>query len=77
MLLGELDKRLVLDTSRTNENHAVRSVVLLDVVLQVRLADGEDVLAWSEDGASEGLAWMRWEVEVIAYFQRSRAALFS
>lgn len=76
MLLGELDERLVLDTSGSDENHAVRSVVLLDVVLQVRLADGEDVLAWSEDGASEGLAWMRLKMRKYRIVPRSRVALF-
>lgn len=46
----------MLYTTGTDENHAVGSVVLVDVVLEVGLADGEDVLAGSEDGSAEGLA---------------------
>ena len=56
MLRGELDEGFVLYATGSNEDHAVAGVVFVDVVLEVRLADGEDVLAGSEDCSAERLA---------------------
>jgi hypothetical protein len=53
--LGELDEGGVLDTSGSDENHAVGGVVLLDVGGEVVAGDGKDVLLGAEDGAAEGL----------------------
>ena len=65
VLLGELNKLLVGDATGTNENHAVGGVVGLDVVLEVGLLDGLDVLLGSEDGASERLALEGGGVQVV------------
>jgi hypothetical protein len=65
VLLGKLDKLLVGDTTRANKDHAVSSVVGLDVVLEVGALDALDVLLGSEDGASEGLALESGGVQVV------------
>ena len=56
VLLSELDELRVVDTTGTDENHAVSSVVGLDVRREVIAFDGEDVLLGTEDGATKGLA---------------------
>ena len=55
VLLGEVDELLVGNTTSANEDHAVGSVVGLDVVLEIGALDALDVLLGSEDGAAEGL----------------------
>lgn len=65
VLLGELDELLVGNSTGTNENHAVGSVVGLDVVGQVVAGDGLDVLLGSEDGAAERLVHEGSGVEVV------------
>jgi hypothetical protein len=65
VLLSQADELLVGDTTSTNQNHAVGSVVGLDVVRQVLTGDGLDVLLGAEDGATEGLALVSGGVEVV------------
>lgn len=65
VLLGELNKRLVLDTTSTNKDHAVSGVVGLDVLGKVLTLDGEDVLLGAEDGAAEGLTLEGNRVKVV------------
>ena len=65
MLLGKLNELLVGNTSGTNENHAVRLVVSANVVDKVWALDGEDILLWSEDGATEGLTLESGGMEMI------------
>ena len=55
MLLGVLDELLVVNTTSTNKDHAVRRVVGLDVRREVIALDGEDVSLGAEDGATQGL----------------------
>ena len=65
VLLSESHELLVGDTTGTNEDHAVSSVVGLDVVGQVVPGDGLDVLLGAEDGAAEGLVLEGSGVEVV------------
>lgn len=65
VLLGKLDKRVVLDATSTDKDHAVSSVVGLDVLGEVVTLDGEDVVLGPEDGAAEGLALEGNSVEVV------------
>lgn len=65
MLLCELNKLLVLDTTSSNKNHSVASVVCLDVVLQVIPGDRLNVLGWAENGATKWLALESSCVQVI------------
>jgi hypothetical protein len=65
VFLGEADELLVGDTTSTNEDHAVSSVVGLDVVGQVVTGDGLDVLLGAEDGAAKGLALVSGGVQVV------------
>lgn len=65
VLLSEPHELLVGDTTGTNEDHAVSSVVGLDVVDQVVTGDGLDVLLGAEDGATEGLVLESSGVEVV------------
>jgi hypothetical protein len=53
------------DTTGTNKNHAVSSVVVLDVVGKLGSGDVADVLARAEDGAAKGLVLESSGVEVI------------
>ena len=55
VLLGMLDELLVVDTASADKNHAVSSVVGLDVGREVIAFNGEDVLLGAEDGATKGL----------------------
>lgn len=65
VLLGEIDKLLVGNTTSSDEDHAVSSVVGLDVVLKVGALDALDVLLGAEDGTSEGLSLESGSVEVV------------
>jgi hypothetical protein len=65
VLLSQADELLVGDTTSTNKDHAVSSVVGLDVVGQVLAGDGLDVLLGAEDGATEGLTLESGGVEVV------------
>lgn len=65
VLLGKLDKLLVRNATSANENHAVGSVVVLDVVGELGLGDIADVLAGAEDGAAESLVLESGGVEVV------------
>lgn len=65
VLLGKSDKLVVGDTTSANEDHAVSSVVGLDVIDQVVPGDGLDVLLGTEDGATKGLALESGGVEVV------------
>ena len=65
VLLSEADELLVGDTTGTNKDHAVSSVVGLDVVGQVLAGDGLDVLLRAEDGATEGLTLVSGGVKVV------------
>lgn len=65
VLLGQSDELLVGDTTSTNQDHAVRGVVGLDVVGQVVTGDGLDVLPGTKDGTTEGLSLERGGVEVV------------
>ena len=65
VLLGEADELLVRDTTGTNKDHAVSSVVGLDVVNQVVAGDGLDVLLGAEDGATKGLVLVSGGVKVV------------
>ena len=65
VLLSKTNELLVGNTTSTNEDHAVSSVVGLDVVRQVLAGDGLDVLLGAKDGATEGLALVGGSVEVV------------
>ena len=56
MLLSELDELLVLDATRANKNHAVGSVVRLDVGRQILASDRADVLLGAKNRSAKGLA---------------------
>jgi hypothetical protein len=53
------------DTTGSNENHTVSSVVVLDVVGKLGSGDVADVLARAENGAAKGLVLESSGVEVI------------
>jgi hypothetical protein len=65
VLLSKLNELLVGDTTGSNENHAVSSVVVLDVVGKLGSGDVADVLARAENGAAKGLVLESSSVEVI------------
>lgn len=65
VLLGELDEGLVGNATSADKDHAVRLVVVGDVLGEVVLLDGEDVLAGAEDGAAESLALEGGSVKVV------------
>lgn len=65
VLLGKLDELGVGDAASTDENHAVSSVVGLDVVLEVVTLDGLNVLLGAQNGPSEGLALVSGGVQVV------------
>lgn len=65
VLLGEVDQLLVGNATSANEDHAVSSVVGLDIVLEVGALDALDVLLGSKDGAAEGLSLEGGGVEVV------------
>ena len=57
VFLGELHERGVVYSACSDEHHPIRSVVSLDVRLEVRALDRLDVFAGTEDRAAEGLAY--------------------
>lgn len=65
VLLGHLDERIVGNTASTNQDHAVSSVVVLDVVGQLGPGDVADVLLGSQDRAAEGLVLEGSGVQVV------------
>lgn len=65
MLLSKLDELLVGNATRADENHALGSVVALDVVGELGAADIADVLTGSEDGAAKRLALESGGVKVV------------
>lgn len=65
VLLSESDELLVGDTTSTDKDHAVSSVVGLDVLGQVVAGDGLDVLLGAEDSTAERLALVSSSVEVV------------
>lgn len=65
VLLSKLNKLLVRNATSTNQNHAVGSVVVLDVADKLGSGDVTDVLARSKDGAAQGLLLVRSSVEVV------------
>jgi hypothetical protein len=65
VLLSESHELLVGNATSTDKDHAVSSVVGLDVVGQVLAGDGLDVLPGAEDGAAKGLGLVGSGVKVI------------
>ena len=55
------------DAAGANEDHTIGSVVVLDVVCELRLCDIADVFAGTKDGASQGLMLEGGGVEVIEH----------
>jgi hypothetical protein len=56
VLFGEFDEGIVLDSTCSDENHPVRSVVFGNVPCQVVSANRVDVLFRAENGVSERLS---------------------
>lgn len=65
VLLGKLDELVVGNTTSTDKDHAVSSVVGLDVVNKVLSLDALDVLCRAKDGAAERLSLERGGVKVV------------
>lgn len=65
VLLTQLDELLVRDTTSTDQNHTVSSVVGLDVVNQVVAGDGLDVLLGAEDCAAKRLVLESGSMQVV------------
>lgn len=65
VLLSESDEVLVGDTTSTNKDHAVSSVVGVNVLGQVVTGDGLDVLLGAEDGTAERLVLVSSSVKVV------------
>lgn len=65
VLLGQSDELLVGNATGTDQDHAISSVVGLDVVGQVVPGDGLDVLLGAEDGAAKGLGLVSGGVKVV------------
>lgn len=65
VLLGQLNKLLMRDATSANKDHAVGSVVVLDVVGELGLGDVADVLAGAEDGAAKSLVLESSGVKVV------------
>lgn len=55
VLVGHLDQLLVGDATGTNKDHAISSVVVLDVVGELGSGDVANVLPGTKDGATERL----------------------
>lgn len=53
------------DATRSDENHAVSGVVILDIVGEIGSVNLLDVLCWAKDGASKSLSLEGSRVEVI------------
>lgn len=67
VLLREVDKLLVGNTTSTDKNHALGSVVVLDVVRELSAGDVADVLTGAEDRTTKGLALEGGSVQVVKY----------
>jgi hypothetical protein len=65
MLLSQLNESLVRNTTGGSEDHAVSSVVVLDVVGQLGSRDVTDVLAGTKNGSSESLMLEGRSVQVV------------
>lgn len=65
VLLGQLNQLLVGDTTSANEDHAVGSVVVLDVAGELGSGDIADVLARAKDGSAQGLVLESSGVQVV------------
>lgn len=65
VLLSKLHELVMGDTAGTDEDHAVSSVVGLDVVNEVVALDASDVLLGSKDSAAEGLVLEGGGMEVV------------
>lgn len=65
VLLGELNKLLVGNATGTDQDHAVSSVVVLNVVGQLGAGDVADVLARTKDGAAQRLVLESGGVQVV------------
>lgn len=65
VLVGKLDELLVGDTTSSGEDHAVGSVVLLDVVDKFGAGNVADVLTGAQDGTAERLVLEGGRVEVV------------
>ena len=67
VLVGHLDELLVGNATSTNQDHAVGSVVVLDVVGQLGPGDVADVLLGAQDSAAEGLPLEGSGVQVVEH----------
>lgn len=65
VLLGKLNQLLVGNATGSSENHAVGSVVVLDVVGELGAGNVTDVLAGSKDGAAKRLVLESSGVQVV------------
>lgn len=65
VLLGKLNQLLVGNATGSSENHAVSSVVVLDVVGELGAGNITDVLAGSKDGAAKRLVLESSGVQVV------------
>ena len=57
MFFGQLYKFLVVNTACTNQNHAIRSIVGLDVIREIIPLDGQNVGFGTKNCAAEGLTY--------------------
>lgn len=55
VLLGQLNKLLMGNTAGSDKDHAVRGIVVLDVVGKLGSGDVADVLARAQNGTAQGL----------------------
>lgn len=65
VLLGKLNESLVRNTTRASKDHAVSSVVVLDVVGELGTGDVADVLTGAENRAAQRLVLEGGGVEVV------------
>ena len=65
VLLSQLDKLLVGNTTSTNQDHTVGSVVVLDVVDELGSGNVADVLAGAKNGAAQSLVLESSGVKVV------------
>lgn len=65
VLFGKFNELLVWDTTSTNKNHTVSSVVGLDIVDKLFTLNAGNVLLWSKDSSAKRLALESSGVQVI------------
>lgn len=65
VLLSKLNELLVRDATSTNKDHAVSSVVVLDVADELGSGNVTDVLARTENGTAQGLVLVSSSVKVV------------